>query len=509
MNLTGDTLIASIAAKDTSMDEMRPMLREKCRKSLFFLAKAVLGFSDMIPRIHLPMCDLAQSKDELRILELVPRGCFKSSCVTISLPIWWLIQEPDGKYFWGPNERILIANAAATNAEHFLRRIEAVFETNELFRWLFPELLPTSKCKWSNKEMEVPRSKSFPEATIETIGVGGRIVSRHYTKMILDDLIEKEASESETIMKSAIDWFMYTEDLLEVPSRDKQIVLGTRWAVDDLYSHIQENDSRFTIYQKQALNDGQSHWPERFSTAELLAKQRRDPVKFALQQQNDPIDPTLVEFQIDWLQYYVASSDKQIQLSDGSKVDPNLLSRVILVDPALSKAKTACDTALVVVGVDHLDRIFILDVWSKVSSWDVYLEQLADMSAYWGGKIAIENVLFSRLLEPLLKPLLQKRGIWAPIELVRPDTNKTARIRALTPIFAEKRVFIHRRFGKFIEQYSRFPQHMKKIDILDAFAMGPKVWKTGEAPKTEKELTFEEFYETAGVTEGKSPITGY
>ena len=455
------------------------------------------------------MCELAQDPTKLRVLELVPRGSFKSSCVTISWPIWLLIQEPDGKYFHGSNERILIANAAATNAEHFLRRIEAVFETNELFRWLFPELLPNSNCKWSTKEMEIPRTKDFPEATIETIGVGGRIVSRHYTKMVLDDLIEKEASESETIMKSAIDWFLYTEDLLEISARDKQIVLGTRWGVEDLYSHIEGNDPRFHIYRKQALIDGESHWPERVSTAELLAKQRRDPVKFALQQQNDPIDPSLVEFQADWLQYYIASTDKLIQLSDGTKVNPNLLNRVILVDPALSKAKTACETSLVCTGMDHLDRVFILDIWSKVSSWDVYLAALVDMAEYWRAKIVIESVLFSKLLEPLLRPLLAKRKVWVPIELIRPEVSKIARIRALTPMFAEKRLFIHRRFGKFVEQYSRFPQHMRRVDILDALAMGLRVWKTGEAPESNKELTFEEFYAAESVVEGKNPITGY
>src|SRR5215472_3568947 len=160
--------------------------------------------------------------------------------------------------------RDLIPGETSTNASHFLRRIEAVFERNALFRWLWPELIPdfTKRPKWSETEMCIPRSDDYPESTIEVIGVGGAVVSRHYTLIKLDDLVGKEASESSEVMRKTIDWYLYCESLLVDPKNEIH-TYGTRWTYNDLYAWIDKNERDVDTYYRSAIEGDQAIWPER------------------------------------------------------------------------------------------------------------------------------------------------------------------------------------------------------------------------------------------------------
>lgn len=55
-------------------EKIRHNLRLKCRKSLYFLAKAVLQYQDLTPDFHLRMCRFAQDTTIRRRLGEHPRG---------------------------------------------------------------------------------------------------------------------------------------------------------------------------------------------------------------------------------------------------------------------------------------------------------------------------------------------------------------------------------------------------------------------------------------------------
>ena len=54
-------------------------LRNKGKESLFFFARAILGFSDFTAHIHKPICEVLQNSDNKRELIILPRDWFKSS----------------------------------------------------------------------------------------------------------------------------------------------------------------------------------------------------------------------------------------------------------------------------------------------------------------------------------------------------------------------------------------------------------------------------------------------
>jgi len=167
----GNSLVTSNVS-----EEQRQLYREKCRASLYFLCKGVLGFRDFTPSLHLTAANFIQQQSAKRKLFMLPRSFFKSYLATIGYPIWLTIQEPDDKAgFRGTDERILIANATATNSEHFLAKIKSIFERNATFQWLFPECVPdfnSQKLTWNTTEATLPRRNDYPEPTYSAVGSG-------------------------------------------------------------------------------------------------------------------------------------------------------------------------------------------------------------------------------------------------------------------------------------------------------------------------------------------------
>ncbi len=115
--------------------DMRELMRQRALDSLYFFCKAVLGFSDLTPGMHMPMCEfiqqgrtvLGEHKEPRKKLCLVPRGHFKTTCGTIGYPLWRLCHDP--------NTRILIGNATAENAQKFLRHIKHLLLNSEILQW--------------------------------------------------------------------------------------------------------------------------------------------------------------------------------------------------------------------------------------------------------------------------------------------------------------------------------------------------------------------------------------
>src|SRR3990170_2691181 len=259
---------------DNNSEQQRQLLRAKCRESLYFFCKAVLGFRDFNTSVHLPACEFVQNQAHPRKLLMLPRAFFKTHLATIGYTVWLIIQEPRDR-FRGPEERILIANATATNAEHFLSKIKSIFERNSVFQWLFPELIPDFASRhitWNVGEATVPRKNDYPEPTFSTAGTGAAVVSRHFTRIILDDLINEQHAVSPELMRKAIDWAKYTESLLEVTGRDEISMVGTRWSFADIYSDAIETEGEYSkesplgwkCYVRKAIEDDKPIFPERF-----------------------------------------------------------------------------------------------------------------------------------------------------------------------------------------------------------------------------------------------------
>jgi len=473
------------------------------------MAKAIVGFHDLTPRLHAEMCSWIESPTR-RKLGLVPRDHLKTSVWTIADTVRLIAADS--------NIRLLIANETATNASHFLRRIQAVFERAQLFRWLFPELIPEiGKTKWSESEMLVPRKKDFPESTVEVMGVGGAVVSRHYNRIKLDDLVGKEASESVEVMKKTIDWYLYCESLLEKPI-DPIETYGTRWTHKDLYAWIMEHESDIDIFHRKAIaNEGLTLWPERFPLDELTRiRNKIGPFKFSCQYQNEPFDPEHMTFDPGWLRYFELEgwefdeADGAVLLRIVGQPKPSRVVPVILTDPAISEKSYAARSAVVCAGIDEAERVLVLEAWARRCQPLQMIDKIFEMAQRWNPIcVTVEGVAYQRALKGFIEAECQRRGHWLNVKEVRPGSRegKESRIRGMQPYAERGRLWLRRSTTAVLaEEFEAFPLG-DTVDVLDALSYGPQVWVGPDVERDQKNVF--DIEEQAPRYEGVSAYTGY
>lgn len=497
-----DVLPIERYAPRSDPEEYRYAMRSLALRSNYFMAKAVIGFNDITPECHGPFCEF-MDRPTARKYGLAPRDHLKTSL--------WTITDCVRRIAANPNIRILLGNETATNASHMMRRIQAVFSRCETFQWLFPEVIPPdfSKVKWSETEMLVPRSEDYPESTIETIGVGGAVVSRHYNLIKLDDLVGKEASESDEVMRKTIDWYQYCESLLNSPLEAIH-VYGTRWSHRDLYSWVDDNEPEVDAFHRSAITpEGEALWPERFPlwVLERLRKKIGE-YKFSCQYLNRPHDPDGGSFKLEWLNYHRVEGGSCVpEIGTPSQIAN--MRRFMRLDPAFSQAKRADRTAIVVDGVDSMNRKFLLDAWAKRCDASDMIDAVFTLYRRWACEsIHVESVAAQRIIKPLLLTECDKRNQWLNVQELRPDSRKSkeTRIRGVQPYFRAGEVFVQRSQKDFIGEYTAFPLGQTD-DLIDAFAYGPLVWgKPDDTTEGIEDWEDDRWHEEVG---DRSAITGY
>lgn len=495
------------------VEDVRLRLAQRAAKDTYFMAKAVLRMRDITKGTHGPMARFIRAESHKRKVGLAPRDHLKTSI--------WTIADSVSRIADNPNIRILLGNATATNASHFLRRIEAVFDRNAFFKWLYPELCDTSeRSVWNQTEMMVPRSEDYPEATVEVIGVGGEVVSRHYNLIKLDDLVAKEASESEEVMRKTIDWYDYCESLLDHPELSELQNYGTRWGFHDVHSHAEAHEinplkffASALILDPAAPEGWRAFWPERFSVKTLLAiKKKIGSFKFQCQYQNDPKDPDATTFDEKWLRFYKLAGTMCIpdrSCPDQRPVDWRTINRIITVDPAISEDDLACNTAIICSGQDSFERKWILETFAKRMDPGETIQNIIRIWFKWDcpDTVGIESVAYQKALSFFLKQEMNRRGIYFRIiEIKRGDRkSKKSRIRGLMPFYERGEIYQREDMHQLNEEYRQFPTG-KLMDCLDALADGPSMW---EGPEDESASDDEDVESFERAQLGRCASTGY
>jgi predicted phage terminase large subunit-like protein len=522
--LTKDTQRARLAElghtelpTESRVDEIYETTKARGRASLYFFATAVLGWNKIEKEPHLEMCDFIQRVPEThpgsrrRKLLLVPRDCYKSTIGSKSFPLWVLIQK-DFCGLPGPEHRMLLYSFASENAMKQIKSIKQQCERNETLRWLYPEIIPDfSRTTWSDTNLLFPREGMYGEDTIEAAGITTHIVSRHYTIQIGDDSEDKQSMEQPSVREKVKTFYRSAEALYVDEQQAFELMIGTRWGVDDLYSEIITNQSgdtdimvrplywdRDMLQQdfKDAADDNRpptynmdpdvfapdpsrryfyfpKHYPEE-SCARVERKQ--GSFMFSMLYMNNPKDPKNAEFNAEDVLYFTMDQEGHIVLEreDGSKeaLDPDLMKRVLFWDPANTSkdVKRHARNAQVVMAKDRKGRLFLLDSFAAFKRPEHCVTKFIGLHQRWRcQKAVIEDVGFQRLLKFPLFHAMRELGYQFSVRDQKPVGDKHARIRTLIP-FVESRMFCVRRGQKdFMDELKGFPM-MNLVDLLDAAA---------------------------------------
>jgi hypothetical protein len=201
-----------------------------------------------------------------------------------------------------------------------LRVISTAFEGNVLLRSLWPSCAwdsPRRQAKkWNDKEIILPREQEYPDPSVFAIGVGGAITGARPNVQIKDDLISVEAANSATVMQTAIEWHTVSRALLDEYEKDSgkeslEFIIGTRWAVYDLYSHIIDNDPSVDVEIRAILEDSKPIWPERFDGPRIDQLMREYGSMFYLLYMNTAANPELTDFNEEAIRAFIFTNDAQ------------------------------------------------------------------------------------------------------------------------------------------------------------------------------------------------------
>lgn len=463
-------------------EEVRRNVAEMGRQDLFFLNKVILGYKDMTSTCHGPLCTFYTDNMAQFKLMLMPRDHFKTSTITVGGSIQGIIRDV--------NSRRLLANESASNAERMLRTVRQHAESNSLFRALYGSVIPRnfkqSGLRWNDSELDFVRTWIGPEPTLDSIGMTGAFTSRHYTDITVDDPISEEAVKSEKVMNDTIERFKGFLSLLVKPETDKINLVGTRWALHDIYSWARKNlGLRLAIFGRSAfLPDGTPLFPELMSL-EILALKRQalGEYKFSCLYMNNPRDENIQDLNVNHLRYWRWRDAAQtvIEMLDPVNGDIKTIHLAQLditttVDLAPAETINSDRNAIVTTGVTPWGDCIVLDAFAKRCSPLEVIEHLIYVHHRFGPRVmGIEAVAYQKAFKWFLKAECERRGIFMNVRDLKAIGKKETRVRGLQPILATGRMYIHPTQQMLRNEMADFPLG-EHDDVVDALSMQQQVW---------------------------------
>lgn len=435
--------------------------KEKGLKDLFFFNKYILETDEkrrqyLVDHVHGEWTRWYKNSNKRIRMILVPRACFKSTFFTVGRTIQALCQDR--------NHRILIANATLSNAQNFVVEIKEHLTKNHQLKTLYGDFYDP-KLRWNQDELDViGKGLGAKEASITAVGVGGNLVSQHYSLIIADDLVNLENSSTRYQADKVIDWWKRAFSLLDYDG--EMIIIGTRWSYYELYSWILEKfGDEVDFYIRGAyLPDGKLYFPELLSEAKLKElRSLQGSYVFSAFYLNDPVDEESALIKRSMLKYY----------GKGEEIEapPKILNIFTVCDPAVSQSESADDSSMLTVGVDNSDNWWVLETRKEKWTTGELIENL--FSAYKQWKPITMTLEVIGQAQGIMMPIHaeeDRRKTYLPlVEItVRPQVKKEIRIRSvLQPRFERGKIYIRNDMFELEEQILKFPRG-KHDDMIDA-----------------------------------------
>lgn len=482
--------LSSLGQDSGDIEAVRLTLRDKCKSDFWFFQCHVYGNADTLTPLHMDMCERWQKRINKRFsLWLLPRSHLKTSCFTEAGTLWELLSDP--------HLRFLITNAKLENAIDILANIRSCVESNEIFRWLFPEYCPDlasktlkDRCKWLTHRLDFPCSMRAgkKEGNIEVMSVGASLVSKHYDRMIFDDPVNDENTTTKQYRDKVDRWY---KNALQLRHDANSIIrlIGTRWHFDDLYSRRikEEMDRRkkqkesgepiiprYFIYHRQVVerveaggesivgyDNVQPIWPERFNKQAINEiREENGSYIFSCQYMNNPLPDEDAIFK-----------HTDIREIPSWEIPAENIVTNISCDIAVEETEKGDFWVLTVAQFDELGKMYVREIIRDKLLTSTFLAHLAGLVTKWKPlKVSIEATAFQKTLNKTYREWAIKNGINIPwVEIERGKSSKFKRILSFQPRVERGDFYIEEGIKNsewLVEEMTTYPQSVND-DILD------------------------------------------
>uniref|UniRef100_A0A6M3LA10 Putative terminase n=1 Tax=viral metagenome TaxID=1070528 RepID=A0A6M3LA10_9ZZZZ len=446
---------------------------EMGKRSLYYLCKYILGYEKLNTKFHLPLCRFYDVHVDDIQLHLHPRGHYKTTIITVGGTIKLTLLHPNIR-------QVIICNTV-TNAQMILNEAKQHFIHNDKFRDLYPEHAPRGKREEGTSDAFTTPARTKPwirMATMEAAGIDRALVSRHFDIAHMDDIVDDKNTATAELRTKTMENYNTTLSVVDGKTKLKMPwhhIVGTRWHLDDAYSHIladYKKHKKFKVLITQAytrkmdkngVENTEYLFPEEFPPEHLEFMEVRQKEKFSALYMNDPVpagdralDPSLIQF---------------YTLQDEGWPPP--MNKVITVDPASTDETTRGDpTVITTAGMDKDSNIYVLEVLRGWWNPDDIVEEIIGAAKRWKVRnIGIEAVAFQKWLCFYVEKRRRELAVYFKVTPIKRDigVKKEKRLQRIVPEHRSCRIYFRKdepELEHILREYKEFPKG-RYDDFLD------------------------------------------
>lgn len=381
---------------------------------------------------------------------------------------------------YGISRTILYVSEAQDHAIKSITWLKKAIEYNSLFTNTFG-LRPGSK--WTEEDIEIVHTTLGHTVRVVAYGITGQIRGVNIEDyrpdlIIVDDPCDEEntATEEQRRKISALFFGALEKSLAprsEAPDA-KMVLLQTPLHREDLVESCMRDDQWMSLKFGCFDERGQSRWPNRYPTEELMREKeahiKRNQLSLWLREMEcTVISPEKRAFKEEWLKYWdVYPDDMQVYMA----IDP----APPLSDVARLKGHDRDWQAMAVIG-RHKNKVFVLEVsLAKDQNPEQTAAEFFRLATKWRPRqIGVESIAYQRVLASYLRQKMAETGKYFFIQEIVDRRKKDDRIRqALVGLASAGALFFHRSQLDLIQQFLDYPD-TGHDDALDAVAMALEV----------------------------------
>ena len=398
------------------------LFRELCLKDLWFLVYFVMRVPNANHPFVIEAAREVQDGPESNTLELWARGHFKSTIITIAETIQTILRDHVGWHDGLENARyrkdskVLLLSYTRDLAGKFAKSIKTIFETSDLLKASFPDVLYADPKKesplWTDdKGFWVKRKGTPKEATVAAYGlIDGMPTGGHYSRIVCDDIMTLDLSRNPDQMAKVKESFALSLNLKDDDCCFR--VVGTPYHHEDVLMHIKSLINPITqepvdLFRKNAATvDGTPNGESVFLASHVLDELRADRRAFFCQQLLDPTPKGEESLKAEYLNYI------------DSKDIPEYLYKFMTIDPAGhgTTKKDKDSWAITVCGIDPIrDAVgasdnYILDMVVKPMDLEEAMNTVCEMYQRNGMilKLGVEKTSLSTMEVHIVNALMAK-----------------------------------------------------------------------------------------------------
>lgn len=366
----------------------------------------------------------------------------------------------------------LIVSASQGHSILTIRWIKRQVEHNRLWANTF-RLRKGSK--WTDDYIEIIHEAYDIPITFIALGVTGQIrgynVDDYRPDLILCDDTStdgtsdspEQRSKEENLVFGAL--FNSLAPASEAPDA-KAVVLDTPKSKFDLIEGLETNPEwkffRYGIFDE----NGESRWPTRYPTEELLKKKQNAILVGQLplwmkEKECKLISTELSKFNPANLQYWDTL--------------PPRATHIIVIDPASSSDPKADDNVVGVLAIRG-PKVYLVEYEAaRGQDPEMVTKTVFEYIRRWRPLgVVVESVAYQKMLAWYLERVFAEQRCWVPVYKVQDKRHKHDRIvQDLGPVSGLQNFYCLLSHTKFIEQYTEFTPGMKgHDDVIDMVSIG-------------------------------------